>query len=224
MEKKRSKIIRDLIMDKISVLQAMQSLDFILEDIQEKKIKKWVKNELNGYQENDQIPDYRILDAIVIGNVQVGYALYSNISIPISDKEVLEKLTKVEIGDPISKIIQLAKAENETDDHYLALNVNIGLINHYQQTNGDVIQAQRRLGIYAYNSIISQIKDKLLEIFKILEKNYGNLDELYINFSDDKKKEETKQKIEKVIFNDNSIKIGNNNKIDKSIVGDKNGN
>lgn len=224
MEKKRSKIIRDLIMDKISVLQAMQSLDFILEDIKEKKIKKWVKNELNGYQENDQIPDYRILDAIVIGNVQVGYALYSNISIPISDKEVLEKLTKVEIGDPISKIIQLAKAENETDDHYLALNVNIGLINHYQQTNGDVIQAQRRLGIYAYNSIISQIKDKLLEIFKILEKNYGNLDELYINFSDDKKKEETKQKIEKVIFNDNSIKIGNNNKIDKSIVGDKNGN
>lgn len=33
MQKKRSKIIKDLIMDKINVLQAMQSLSFMLEDI-----------------------------------------------------------------------------------------------------------------------------------------------------------------------------------------------
>ena len=44
MQKKRSKIIKDLIMDKINVLQAMQSLSFMLEDINdaESKIKKWV--------------------------------------------------------------------------------------------------------------------------------------------------------------------------------------
>lgn len=224
MEKKRSKIIKDLIMDKINVLQAMQSLDLMLEDIEDRKIKKWVGNELNGYRKSDKIPNYRILDTIVVGKIQVGYTFYNNIEIPIINNGIGEKLRKVEIKEPLSAIIQLAKAENECDDHYLALNVNIGLINQYQKTNGDVIQAQRRLGIYAYNSLVGQIKDKLLEIFKILEKKYGNLDDLYIDFSDNKKKEETKKEIESVIYNDYSINIGDNNTIDESVVGDKNGN
>ena len=42
-------------MDNINILQAMQSLDFILEDIDDEEIKKWVSNELNGYKKNDEI-------------------------------------------------------------------------------------------------------------------------------------------------------------------------
>lgn len=61
MQKKRSKIIKDLIMDKINVLQAMQSLSFMLEDINdaESEIKKWVNNEINGYKNQSDIPEYR---------------------------------------------------------------------------------------------------------------------------------------------------------------------
>lgn len=45
---------------------------------------------------------------------------------------------------------------------------------------------------------------------------------MYIDFSDDDKKEETIKDINKVIYNDNSIHIGDGNKINESIVGDKN--
>lgn len=226
MQKKRSKIIKDLIMDKINVLQAMQSLSFMLEDINdtESEIKKWVNNEINGYKNQSNIPEYRKTNAILMGNVQVGYSLYKNINIPLADKKAIELLTKIQIKEPLSIVMQLAKAEIESENHSLLLDVNIALVNHYQQTNGDVISASRHLSIYTYNNILALIKDKLLDIFKVLEENYGNLDELYIDFSDDTKKEEVVKQIQSIVYNDNSISIGNNNKIDDSIVGDGNEN
>lgn len=188
MVKRRSKIIKDLIMDNISVLQAMKSLDFMLEYMDNKEIKDWVTNEQNGYQKDDELPKYRNTRALLIGNVQVGYAIYNQVNIPLSDSKEIEMLTKIEIREPISTIMQMAKAENESEDHYLTLDANLILANQYQQTNGDVIRAHRKLSLYTYNNILAMIKDKLLEIFKVLEENYGNLDELYIDFSDDLKK------------------------------------
>ncbi len=222
--KKRSKIIKDLIMDSITVLQAMQSLDLMLEDIDDKGIKNWVDNEINGYQKDDDIPNYRKANTMLIGNIQVGYAIHNHINIPLSDSKAIEAFTKLEIRDPISTIIQMSKAESESETNSLMLEANIALVNHYQQTNGDVISAHRKLSIYAYTNILGMIKNKLLEIFKVLEKNYGNLDELYIDFSDSSKKDEIVKELVAIVYNDNSIKIGNNNQFKDSVVGDENGN
>lgn len=224
MSKQRSKIIKDLIMDNINVLQAMQSLDLMLEDINDTEIKNWVSSELNGYKEKQDVPKYRKVNTALIGNVQIGYSVYKNISIPISDAEAIKMFTKLEIREPISKIIQIAKAENECEEHSLLLEANTILVNYYNCTNGEVISAHRRLSLYAYNSIIAMIKDKLLEIFKLLEKNYGNLDELYIDFSDDSKKNLIIKEIGAIVFNDNSIKIGDDNQIKESLIGDNNEN
>lgn len=222
--KNRSKIIKNLIMDDINVLQAMQSLNLILEDIDDEKIQKWVNNEINGYQKNDNVPNYRKANTMLIGNVQVGYAIYNNINIPLSDAKAIEAFTKLEIREPISTIIQMAKAEKESNSHSLVIEANIATVNNYQQTNGDVISAHRKLSIYAYSNILGMIKDKLLEIFKMLEKNYGNLDGLYIDFSDNLKKDEIAKALISVVNNDNSIKIGNNNQFKDSVIGDENEN
>lgn len=222
--KNRSKIIKELIMDNINVLQAMQSLNFILEDIDNEKIQKWVNNEINGYQKNDNVPNYRKTNTMLIGTVQVGYAVYNNINIPLSDAKAIEAFTKLEIREPISTIIQMAKAEKESNSHSLVIETNIATVNNYQQTNGDVISAHRELSIYAYNNVVGMIKDKLLEIFKMLEKNYGNLDALYIDFSDNLKKDEIAKALISIVNNDNSIKIGNNNQFKDSVIGDENEN
>jgi hypothetical protein len=211
-------------MDSITVLQAMQSLDLMLEDIDDKGIKNWVDNEINGYQKDDDIPNYRKANTMLIGNIQVGYAIHNHINIPLSDSKAIEAFTKLEIRDPISTIIQMSKAESESETNSLMLEANIALVNHYQQTNGDVISAHRKLSIYAYTNILGMIKNKLLEIFKVLEKNYGNLDELYIDFSDSSKKDEIVKELVAIVYNDNSIKIGNNNQFKDSVVGDENGN
>ena len=101
---------------------------------------------------------------------------------------------------------------------------NIEIFNQYKLTHGYVIRARRELSIYAYNNILSTIKDKILNIFKLLEENYGNLDELYIDFSDSSKKEVVIKEIEQIVYNDNSINIGDGNEFNSSVVGDNNGN
>lgn len=223
MSKKRSKIIKDLILNNIDILQALQSLNFILEDIDNEEIKNWVNKELNGYDEDSTIPQYREMKTTLIGDVLVNYGLYKNVSIPVTDRKAIDMFSKTQATEPVSVIMQLAKAENETESHSLSLEVNTVLVNKYQNTNGTVINAQRRLSLYSYNNVLAIIKDKLLEIFKVLENNYGNLDELYIDFSDTEKKEITIQNIIQIIH-DNSTKIGSNNEISDSIIGDGNGN
>lgn len=226
MPKKRSKIIKDLIMDNINVLQAIESLDFILEDVNNEEIKKWVSNEINGYNDSndDIVPNYRKANASLIGDVQVGYATYKNIGIPIGNTEAFKFFSNILIKEPISEIMQLAEAEVQTETHALCLDANVMIVNKYQQTNGSVINAHRRLSLYTYNNILGKIKDKLLNIFKELERNYGNLDELYIDFSDINKRDKVLEKLVTIIYNDNSINIGDGNTIENSIIGDENEN
>lgn len=226
MPKKRSKIIKDLIMDNINVLQAIESLDFILEDVNNEEIKKWVSNEINGYNDSDDelVPNYRRANASLIGDVQVGYSIYKNMSIPILDKEAFDLFINIHIKEPISEIMQLAKAETESENHSLCIETSPILVNKYQKTNGIVISAHRTLSLYTYNNILGKIKDKLLNIFKELERNYGNLDELYVDFSDTNKRDKVLEKIETIIYNDNSISIGDENIIENSIIGEENEN
>ena len=66
-----------------------------------------------------------------------------------------------------------------------------------------------------------QIIKEQLDIDDELEKQYGNLDDYYIDFENDSKEKKVVNNITNIIF-DKSIKIGDGNDISKSIVGDDN--
>ena len=76
--------------------------------------------------------------------------------------------------------------------------------------------------MYGYTNVLHLLKDKLIDIFKKLEKQYGNLDEYYIDFKSNQAKKDTTKELLQIIYNDNSVKIGSNNRIDKSKVGNSN--
>ena len=59
----------------------------------------------------------------------------------------------------------------------------------------------------------------LLKVFIKLDKTFGNLDELDIGNVDKGVEKELKMFIQKVVFTDNSIHVGNGNKIEKSEIG-----
>ena len=220
--KKRSKVIIDLINNDINIEQAFETLDLLLEDIKDKKIKKWLDNEINGYQNEKDIPQYRILEANVKGNYIAGRFQCKNHDIPLKPEKVNE-FTKIKISQPISQIMQFSIAEKEGKGHSLTIPLHPVIAQDISLINGEVISAYKELSIYAFTNLISKIKTKLLSIFKELEKQYGNLDDYYIDFGD-KKKEEKITKSLITIINDNSQHIGNNNSIKSSIIGDDNEN
>ena len=131
--------------------------------------------------------------------------------------------SNIKIKDGVFKLEQMAIAEKENESHHLSLAMNVLLAQEISCINGEIINAYTDLSLYAYTNIIGAIKSKLLNIFKELEKQYGNLDEYYIDFKDKKKEEKVAKSLITIIY-DKSTHIGNNNTIKESIIGDNNEN
>lgn len=82
--------------------------------------------------------------------------------------------------------MQLSIAEKESKEHCLVISLHQVLVQQISLVNGEVISARRELSIYAHTNLLSLIKSKVLKIFVELEKKYGNLDNYYIDFSNQK--------------------------------------
>lgn len=215
---KRSKIIIELIKDEINVVQAMDILNLLLQDLTDKKIKKWLDYEINGYENDKDVPKYRIQKANVVGDYISGRLKCSGKDIPLKP-EYIEDYSKVIITAPVSQIMQLSIAEKESKEHCLAIPLHPVLAQQISLVNGEVISARRELSIYSHTNLLALIKSKVLKIFVELEKKYGNLDNYYIDFSNKRIEKEIVKDITNIIYTDNSVHMGNDNKIEKSNVG-----
>ena len=74
----------------------------------------------------------------------------------------------------------------------------------------------------SFSEITNSVKNRILDILMELENKYGNLDDYTIDFKGEKDKDATSKTIINIIYNNNSIKVGDKNKIDGSILGDNN--
>lgn len=223
---KRSKVIIDLINNNINVEQALEILDLLLQNVKNNKIKKWLSNEINGYDKNDDLPDYRIVSTNLKGSYIIGSTFNgikgTNQPLPLKP-EYIKDYSNIKIRDGVYKLEQMAIAEKENESHHLSLAMNVLLAQEISCINGEIINAYTDLSLYAYTNIIGAIRSKLLSIFKELEKQYGNLDEYYIDFKDKKKEEKVTKSLITIIY-DKSTHIGDNNSIKGSIIGDNNEN
>lgn len=73
-------------------------------------------------------------------------------------------------------------------------------------------------------SIFPKVESKLLDILAYLEKQFGNLDDLDIDV-ESKSDDELKQICEQrhiIVYNDNSVTVGDNNKIKDSTIASSN--
>lgn len=218
----RSKIIIELIRDEITVIQAINILKLLLQDIGNKEIINWINKEINGYEIDDELPNYRILSCNVEGIVRAGALVLSKMNIPIKE-EFKESLSNFKVRQGLEKILQYSIAEKEQASHSLCTDMPLDYINSAASLlEGEVTHAKRELGVYAFTNILNSLKPIVLDIFIELENNFGNLDDYYIDMSNKEKNQKVTQTIINII--DNSIKIGDNNQIEKSNIGANNEN
>ncbi len=220
---KRSKIIIELIKEQISVEQAIYVLDLLLQEINDKKIRKWIDNEINGYSNTDEIPKYRIVEANIKGTFIAGRYECKNQDIPIKQEHIKE-FAKIKVTSPISVIAQYSIAEKESKEHCLKIPLHQVLAQDISLVNGEILSAYREISLYAYTNMLGKIKTKVIKILTELEKKYGNLDGYYIDFSNKTTEKEIVKNINNIIYTDNSTHIGNDNTIEKSNVGVNNEN
>ena len=211
----RSKLIKDFISSNMDIDIALQNLMAILYCLDNDILINWVTKELSGYDVDDDLPQYRKLQGIVRASFIVGYAQYSKRQFGIAhlDEKMQENLLSTLIL--FSLYIQMKDKEVSLGkpippEFYGMLQAS---------TNAHITDASVDIDLGMVSNIISKVKTKILETLLFLEKEFGNLDGLDIDIST-KTEEELKSIIQHIQVNlyDNSIAIGNNNKIKNSNI------
>lgn len=226
MKKKRSQLLKDLVSSNPDLESILSRLSIILSDLPEDnknlQINEWINNELSGYPDHSLLPDYRLIKGTPKGTFIVNsFTKYSQALVPIRlskiPKKHIEEMEILKINHSIREIQSIIK-ENKligvpipTEILYAASTFDLQLLSVTFQVQGNQLM-----------EIESILKEKLRKIILELEKQFTNIDELDISdeiAESPKESEKTMQTIYNILVADQSIKIGDKNKITKSKLG-----
>jgi len=193
----KSQIIKDIVEDKESIEKSMTRLYVLAKDIKNGQIELWAKQELEGYQNTNDVPDYRKFTSDMIrysginGNFQVnGAALPAG----VIDAEHYEQIRKVVICDGLSIVSEFTSNDSSPrkDLSWMASEIS-------NNTKGQIScsSIEQIIPQTFFKKIISEVKNIMITILCELEKEYGNLDGLVIDVS----------KIEPMVVEDNNNRI-----------------
>jgi hypothetical protein len=176
----KSSIIKEIANNSISLEVALNRLKLIASDTNNKEIEQWANNELRGYDEQAQLPEYRKTKSNLIeysginGNFQV-----TNTPLPLDfiSEEYREKIKEVKLYQNVITLEQIAQSDTKSITYvnlsYLAPNV--------YENSDRVIQCtsiRQVIPVPLYQEVIAKIKLKLQDILIALENEYGCLDAL----------------------------------------------
>jgi AbiTii len=145
--------------------------------------KKWVKNELDGYDDNEldgyisnEFPDYRIKETIVIGTFSNGVYTQKNTTIAINDfaPELRDILSKMLVFQGVVSLEELAKKEQ------VSAPLPREFINKYNRFNAEslshgyyqLIEAYRPITGAGISQILGTIRSRLQDFILEISSNW----------------------------------------------------
>lgn len=218
----RSQIIKDFASGKVSLNIALKQLKVMLTNFDKPEIMKWVNCELEGYREEDMLPRYRVTSGNLVGNFIIFNKQYTNICIPLRNdapEDLKEYCTKVELRDSVSGLDGLMKMESPFG---MQINsINLPCVQSYTAFHIDaLLNAIVEVSKPSIHDVMAHVENATLDVLLMLEKEFGNLDELDVDLSSksDDEIKEIENNIYLILYQDNSITIGDNNRIDDSTI------
>ena len=218
----KSTIIKDFAGGRVSVEIALKQLKVLLAEFDKPEMLKWVNAELQGYDDTDALPEYRVIVGNLVGNFLNYYTKCTHISIPLKSdapKELVEMCSQVRLYDSLSAL----RALTETDREF-GRQINASLLPYVQQFSAismtALLNATVEFSQTQVKNVFSRVENAVLDVLLLLEKEFGNLDDLDIDLTSKSNDEiqNIASNIMILLYNDNSIAIGDNNRMkDNSI-------
>jgi len=203
----KSKIVKDLATNNISVEESLRRLLVITSGLQNTSLNTWILNELNGYSDKSELPPYRknVTTMVVYSGIN-GRMQVTNQPLPFTyiPDEFHDITGKQVCMDNISSVERITTENSDVGKDLTAL---AGAI--YKKTGLECISITQKFNISSFVEIISNVKTKLQIIFLELESLFGLLDSLDIDV-DSKTTEEihaVNQKIGTYIFSDGKTEV-----------------
>ena len=215
----KSKIIKELANNSISLDVALSRLFVIASDIGNDELQQWAECELHGYGKH-KLPEYRYAKNTVFkysginGNYKV-----TDAPLPLLEIMKTEDPTTfyLPIPDGISTIEGFANNPTHSEVGRV-ITWAAGMV--YEMSGIQCYSIKQLVPLNIFEGVLNTVKMLLMKIFIKLDKTYGCLDNLDID-TDSFPPEEvaaTNTTINKYIYVDNSINIGDKNKIDSSEI------
>lgn len=219
----KSQIIKELASGKVTIDIALKQLKVLLSEFHRPELLKWANSELQGYNDKEQLPDYRIIVGNLLGNFLNYRTKCTSVGIPLrsdAPETLVEMCTKVNIYDSISALQILLNKDQE-----FGLQINSSFLPYIQQYSAismtALLSASVEISQTQVRNIFSYVENKVLDIMLLLEEEFGNLDDLDVDLlsKPEEKIREIEDKIFVIIYEDNSITIGDNNKMKNTSIG-----
>lgn len=166
-----NEIIQDLGADK-PIKGTLLKAQIVASKLDNKDFEMWIKNEQNGYPDATNLPDYRILNAIVKVDISYPYVgLYQDFTLPtgifendiindcMSHVRIIQSLTEIE------NIYNNKKSGNLSVNSPAIAYAEVGKFIH-----GHVERVWQEFSISSLISIVDKFKSKLLSFFLDLDK------------------------------------------------------
>ena len=225
----KSKIILDLANSSVDTMTALKRAKVLLLELGNEKLLEWVNCEIAGYPSDAELPEYRVVQGNLMGSYFKGsmanHMKWNNVSLPLGKMpdEIRDRILNVSFHEGVDALKKLLESADD-EERQLGATLPAEFFPIIAKCNNDpymnIISARVVIGSQFVQNIFSVIENKLLDIFMILEKEFGNLDSLDIDVSG--KSEEELHKISErmvvVIYNDNRVTVGNGNKIKDSNI------
>ena len=219
----KSKIIKDLANGTVDTLTALKRTKVLLAEFENEELNAWISNEIIGYSDESEIPDYRMVRGNLMGSYFKGsmasHMTWNHVSIPLGKMpdELKDTLLTVYFREGVGALRELADKCAATDNR-IGKPIDADFFPAIAHYNDDpymmITSASVEIASQCIQNVFSNIENKLLDVLYLLEKEFGLLDDLDIDVCSKsvEEKEGIVKQLQVIIFNDNSVSIGNGNK------------
>lgn len=186
----KSQLIKDIATNKVSLEESLQRLLIITSELDNEIIYGWIISELNGYNKDAIIPDYRkkISYRIVYSGFN-GRVNMTNQTLPLHyfSKQFRNDIDEVTVNESIRVIENLVENRETIGYDLTAFASDI-----FENTGIKCYKIFQEFSNVSFQQLLSNVKSKLILFLLDLEKQFGSLDNLDIeteNITSEKKEE-----------------------------------
>ncbi len=192
----RSQIIKDFINEKMSVNVALNNLFVISYELKNEELNMWIKRELNGYEKEDILPDYRkqLPSRILYTGINGHFQMTNQ---PLAIKAFGDYAKLIDSMSSVSNsITELMKDSGKMQKD---LTMFAGEIE--KNTGIQCISIALEFGNNIREIIITNVRTRIIEALLLLEKEFGLLDNLYIeNIQNSGKITEINKSLKSIVY------------------------
>ena len=191
-------LITDIAYDNITLSQALTRAKLIAYKIDNKDFKSWIDNELNGYFNNNVIPQYRKIPCELQAVINV--PLVGTKTVPI-DATSFDKWSDGKFSfykmNVLQRVSMLEEYTKKANGNIIYENLPQDKVQKFREMTNEfqLIEVHRVMDISQLNQILNQTKQKLIDTLQKLDKEFPNVTNDYTVTK------ENSEKIQNIITN-----------------------